>query len=233
MKWNKSVISLMMLLAPIWVMEVRPFAIGHEPEVYGEPEEQNRYDIRVSLYKRHWAQLIPRQVVIQNAGNMGALSLGIGWDYGHQRWETHLLFGYIPKHDTTRGKLTMTVKENFIPWSIGLNKENAKKGMLSLEPMTASIYLNTVYGHEFWKSQPSRYPNGYYDFMSTKFRLNVALGQRLTWHIPKQKRRGSNSISLFYEVSSCDLYIRSKAIDHNVSWKDILGLSIGLKLQRL
>ena len=24
-------------------------------------------------------------------------------------------------------------------------------------------------------------PNGYYDFMSTKFRLNVALGQRLTF----------------------------------------------------
>ena len=40
-----------------------------------------------------------------------------------------------------------------------------------------------VYGHEFWKSQPSRYPDKYYEFMSTKFRLNLALGQRITLKI--------------------------------------------------
>ena len=121
----------------------------------------------------------------------------------------------------------MTLKENYIPWSIDL-----KRGW-SIEPLSASIYLNTVYGHEFWKSQPNRYPDDYYQFMSTKFRLNIALGQQITWQIPTEKRRRNKSIILFYELSSCDLYIRAKFQDSSVPLKAILGLSIGLKLQTL
>ncbi len=41
----------------------------------------------------------------------------------------------------------------------------------------------------------------------------------------------AKSISLFYEISSCDLYIRSKIQDRSVSLKDILGLSLGIKFQ--
>ena len=188
----------------------------------------SRYDKRIHRYRKHWNALIPSQFVIQNAGNMGIVSVGTGWDYGKRKqWETHLLFGYIPKHESTRGKLTMTLKENYIPWSV-----DVKNGW-SVEPLSASVYLNTVYGHEFWKTQPGRYPDGYYNFMSTKFRLNVALGQQVTWQIPREKRIGSKSITLFYELSSCDLYIRSKFRESSIPLKDIIGLSIGLKLQTL
>ena len=196
--------------------------------IYVEDRQESRYDKRVHRYRKHWAALIPTQFVIQNAGNMGLLSAGIGWDYGKRKqWETDLLVGFIPQHQTTRGKLTMTLKENFIPWSFDL-----KRGW-SVEPLTTSVYMNTVYGHEFWKSQPRRYPSKYYEFMSTKFRLNVALGQRITWQIPSQKRFNARSISLFYEISSCDLYIRTKFMEHSVPLKDILGLSLGIKLQTL
>ena len=71
------------------------------------------YDKRVHRYRKHWAALIPTQFIIQNAGNMGVVSAGLGWDYGNRRqWETDLLFGYIPAHQSTRGKLTMTLKQN-------------------------------------------------------------------------------------------------------------------------
>ena len=95
------------------------------------------------------------------------------------------------------------------------------------------VYLNTVYGHEFWRSQPRRYPDKYYEFMSTKFRLNVGMGQRITWDIPRNRRKYAKSISLFYEVSSCDLYIRAKFQDSSIPLKDIVGLSLGLKLQTM
>ena len=127
----------------------------------------------------------------------------------------------------------MTLKENYIPWSIDLSKMARWSDGLSIEPLSASIYLNTVYGHEFWKSQPNRYPDDYYQFMSTKFRLNIALGQQITWQIPTEKRRRHQSITLFYELSTCDLYIRSKVLEHSIPLKDIIGLSIGLKLQTL
>ena len=47
--------------------------------------------------------LIPTQGVIQNAGNMGLVSCGVGWDYGRRsQWETHLLLGYVPKHKSKK-----------------------------------------------------------------------------------------------------------------------------------
>jgi hypothetical protein len=196
--------------------------------IYTSAPAESRYDKRVLRYRKHWAALIPTQFVIQNAGNMGVVSAGVGWHYGKRKqWETHLLWGYIPKHQSTRGKVTMTLKENYIPWSIDL-----KRGW-SIEPLSASIYLNTVYGHEFWKSQPNRYPDDYYQFMSTKFRLNIALGQQITWQIPTEKRRRHQSVTLFYELSTCDLYIRSKVLEHSIPLKDIVGLSIGVKLQTI
>lgn len=39
----------------------------------------------------------------------------------------------------------------------------------------------------------------------------------------------ANRISLFYEVGTCDLYIRSLFQGQDVKIKDILGLSIGMK----
>jgi len=198
------------------------------PEIAATSKAEIRFEKHVRHAYKRWASLIPRQFIIQNAGNMGTLSAGIGWEYGgHSQWETHLLFGFIPRHQSSRMKMTMTIKENFIPWSIDL-----KKGW-SIKPLSASIYVNTVFGHEFWKSQPQRYPDDYYEFMSTKFRLNIALGQQLCLHIPTNKRRFARRISLFYEVSSCDLYIRSKFIDGSVPLKNILGLSIGIKWQTL
>ena len=79
----------------------------------------------------------------------------------------------------------------------------------------------------------ARYPDKYYEFMSTKFRLNVALGQRLTFIVPENKRKKSSHISLFYEVGTCDLYIRSMFQSSDVKLKDILGFSIGLKFHTL
>jgi len=203
-----------------------------------EHQDSEVYRHRVERLQNRWASLIPNQFVIQNAGNMGVLSVGTGWGYGHGHWETHLLFGYIPKRQSTRGKLTMTLKENYIPWNLLLSApQNESDDFLkrgwTLNPLTASIYVNTVYGHEFWKSQPGRYPDKYYEFMSTKFRLNVAFGQRITWEIPRNRRKYAKSISLFYEVSSCDLYIRAKFQDSSIPLKDIIGLSLGVKLQTM
>lgn len=235
MRWSRFVISIVLsfnMAAAVLAQD----SIGVKREA--EHQDSEVYRHRVERLQNRWASLIPNQFVIQNAGNMGVLSVGTGWGYGHGHWETHLLFGYIPKRQSTRGKLTMTLKENYIPWNLLLSApQNESDDFLkrgwTLNPLTASIYVNTVYGHEFWKSQPGRYPDKYYEFMSTKFRLNVAFGQRITWEIPRNRRKYAKSISLFYEVSSCDLYIRAKFQDSSIPLKDIIGLSLGVKLQTM
>lgn len=185
-----------------------------------------RYDRRVHRYRRRWQSLIPTQSVVQFAGNMGMLSFGVGWDYGRRKqWETHLLFGFLPKAQSDRAKATMTLKENFIPWSLSL-----KRGW-AVEPLSVGLYLNTVFGPEFWQRQPARYPDSYYPFLSTKMRVNVFVGQRLELTLPSNRRKFVKSITAFYELSTCDLYLRAFFQDRYVKLKDIVGLSLGLKFQ--
>lgn len=226
MKQSRLITSLLLLLCSL--------QITAGDSIFVQQSHESKYDMRIRRYRKHWAGLIPTQFVIQNAGNMGLLSAGLGWNYGSRRqWETDLMVGFIPKHQSTRTKMTMTLKENYIPWSITPRADFNKQKMLSVEPLTVSIYINTVYGDEFWKNQPNRYPDKYYEFMSTKFRLNLALGQRFTVNIPEKMRVRHSRVSLFYEVSSCDLYIRSMFQDSSIKLKDIIGLSLGIKLQTL
>ena len=159
---------------------------------------------------------------------MGLLSVGTGWNYGeHNQWETNLLFGFLPKYKSDRAKVTMTLKQTYIPWSIYI------KNGWSVEPLSCGAYLNTVFGDEFWGRQPERYPYKYYEFLSTKVRANIFLGQRITKIVPYNKRKTIKSITAFYEVSTCDLYLRAMIVDHHISLWDIVGLSLGVKFQLL
>lgn len=199
-------------------------AVGVD-SLHGE-SQLTGYDRRVHRYRRHWQSLIPTQSVVQFAGNMGLLSFGVGWDYGRRKqWETHLMFGFLPKAQSERVKATMTLKENFIPWSLYL-----KRGW-AVEPLSVGLYLNTVFGSEFWQHQPARYPDSYYPFLSTKMRVNIFVGQRLELTLPSNRRKFVKSITAFYELSTCDLYLRAMFQDRYVKLKDIVGLSLGLKFQ--
>lgn len=182
------------------------------------------YQSRLDKYQQQWNRLIPMHTVFQYAGGMGLISVGAGWNYGkNKQWETDVLLGYIPKYSSDNGKITMTLKQNYIPWRVPLNNE------WSLEPLECGLYFNTVFSDEFWTSEPNRYPKGYYGF-STRIRTHVFLGQRLRWNIPDKHRHFAKSITAFYEISSCDLYIVSAFTNH-LNIDDYLRLSFGIKFQ--
>lgn len=190
-------------------------------------ESPNRYDRRVHRYRKHWEALIPTHTKIQFAGNMGLISLGTGWDYGkHNQWETDLFFGVLPKYESQRTKFTFTLKQNYMPWSLDMWKR------FSVEPLSCGMYLNTVFGEEFWVREPDRYPKGYYGF-SSKVRIHVFLGQRITYDIDPKRRFTAKAITFFYELSTCDLYLISAFTNKYLKPKDYLSLSFGIKLQLL
>ena len=121
---------------------------------------------------------------------------GTGWDYGRRnQWETDVFFGVLPKYDSKRTKLTFTVKQNYLPWSLQI-----KQSRFSVEPLACGMYLNTVFGDEFWVNEPERYPKGYYGF-SSKVRIHAFLGQRITYDIDPQRRFTAKEITFFYEIS--------------------------------
>ena len=147
----------------IFIIEHDTVWMDPQPDTIIESQtRENRYDRRVHRYRRHWEALIPTHTKIQFAGNMGLLSFGTGWDYGRRnQWETDVFFGVLPKYDSKRTKLTFTVKQNYLPWSLQI-----KQSRFSVEPLACGMYLNTVFGDEFWVNEPERYPKGYYGFSS-------------------------------------------------------------------
>ncbi len=184
--------------------------------------EGERYERRVRSYQRAWNRIIPTYTKLQYAGGMGLLNFGVGWDYGRKsQWETELFLGFIPKYSSDEVKATFTLKQNYIPWHKPLNRT------VHIDPLTCGLYLNTIFNDEFWTQEPDRYPKGYYGF-STRVRINLAVGQRIRFHIPQKKRRYHKSVSLYYEVSTCDFYLISVITNH-LKPSDFLRLSFGLK----
>lgn len=185
-------------------------------------EEMSRYKKRVNQYRDMWESLMPTYSKLQYAGGMGLYNIGLGWAYGkNKRWETDVFFGFIPRYSSDRSKITMTLKQNFIPWKKPIGKT------FVLEPLTCSLYFNTVFSDEFWTQEPDRYPKGYYNF-STRVRTHISVGQRLCFNIPDEKRIFSRSITAFYEIGTCDLYVVSAFTNH-LNPEDYLRLSFGLK----
>lgn len=189
------------------------------------PKRVREYDKRIHRYRKTWEALIPTHTKLQYAGGMGLLSAGIGWDYGkHAQWETDLLIGFIPRYSSKHFKMTFTLKQNYIPWSIYLGEN------FSLEPLECGIYFNTVFSDNFWVEEPERYPKGYYGF-STRVRTHVFVGQRIRMDIPPEYRFFAKSVTAFYELSSCDFYVISAFTNRYLTPADYLRLSFGLKFQ--
>lgn len=187
--------------------------------------KHSRYDNRIHRYRRYWGALIPTQTVLQTCGNMGLFSFGVGWDYGkHRQWETQLLFGYIPKYDSNNAKMTMTLKQNYIPWSVMLGHGWA------FEPLECGLYFNTVFGSDFWTKQPSKYGSGYYPF-STRIRPNIFVGERFRVDVPENRRKFVKSVTFFYELSTNDIYFMRFYRNGSAGFWDVFGLSLGIKTQ--
>lgn len=192
--------------------------VGHAESV----EETNRYKKRVEGYQNLWESLMPTYTKLQYAGGMGLMNVGFGWSYGkNHQWETDVFLGFIPRYSSDNAKMTFTLKQNYIPWKIELNET------FTFEPLECGLYFNTVFSDEFWTKEPDRYPKGYYNF-STRVRTHAFVGQRLRFNIPDKKRLFARSITAFYEISSCDLYIVSAFTNH-LNPDDYLRLSLGLK----
>lgn len=169
--------------------------------------------------------LIPEHAKMQFYGGIGIASIGCGWDYGrNKQWETDLLVGIVPKYNTHSAKLSFTIKETFQPWNINLGKG------FEMRPMTCGLYVNTISGSYFWSSQPNRYPDNYYPWLSTRIRIHIFLGQSYTFRISSPSLKPLKAITAFYEVNTNDLYITS-AVGNHLAIDDIIRLSFGFKLQ--
>ncbi len=180
-----------------------------------------KYERRLQRREEFWHKLIPEMVSVQYAGGIGMISAGFGWAYGcGDRWETHLMLGFLPKRYNYHHYWTFTLREYFNPWKIRFKQH------WQVTPLSVNLSINSLLHSDFWMKEPSRYPDGYYGF-SSRIRFHLGLGQRISFLIPREKRFMSRKVSLYYEVSTCDLYLRQKFLNSSIPLKDIITLGIG------
>ena len=184
----------------------------------------SRHDKIATKYVSTWNKLIPSYQKIQMYGSIGLVSVGTGWHYCNKKLESEVLLCFIPKYDDTKCKFTLTLRENYIPFNITI-----KENVLNFDPLIASFYVNSLLDNRFWKREPDKYPDNYYKF-STRIRTQISLGQRFNFDLDGE-RTIHKSLSVFYEIGTCDLYFISAATNKYLRPKDYLGLSFGLKLQ--
>lgn len=180
---------------------------------------------RMERRQKRWNKLIPNQGTLQFAGSIGMFSAGVGWHYGRgDHWETDLLIGVVPRYHSEATKITFTAKQRYIPWHLPAGRRWV------VEPLTAGVFFSSIFGEDFWAREPSRYPKKYYGF-STKVRVNVFVGERIEYLIPHAKRKYHKSVSLYYELSTSDLYLVSALPNKRIKLSDILSLSIGVRFE--
>lgn len=190
-------------------------------------ERNERYHQKLERYQQGWNRLVPRYAKIQYAGSMGLVSAGVGWDYGRKKqWETDFLLGYLPRFDEEKRHATMTLKQNYIPWKLNLGQSRWQ-----LEPFTASLYINKIFGDEFWTRDPERYPSKSYYGIATNLRFDLAFGQGISMRIRPVGL--SDRIKFFYEFATNDLYLISCFTNKFLRIPDIFNLSLGIKFQFL
>lgn len=190
---------------------------------FSSKAETTKQDTSYNALKLLWKIIKPEHSKIHYAGSMGFLSVSAGWDYGKDKWETDIFMGYLPRYSGFKGHPTFTLKQTFIPWKRQQNKN------IIFEPLTTGLFINKIFEEDFWTHLPEKYPDNYY-WGPTNLRLNLFIGERITFMLPEEYRL--EYLSFYYEINTNDLYLITHIQNPNtVRLTDIFKVSFGVKLK--
>lgn len=154
---------------------------------------------------------VPDLIISQTAGYVGYVSLGAGY-FLTKRWETDLLFGYVPEFIGGDDIYQISWKNSLHPFGL------KRYGDFRYSPIY--IGITTIYGldDDLHVVLPKRYPRGYYP--PTALHLAVNLGAEARYH-----KHG-----IFIEISALDTGIEAYANNPGFfSLSDITTLAFGYK----
>lgn len=168
-------------------------------------------------------KLIPSYGRVQFAGSVGAGSVGTGWIYGRKdNWFSDFAVGFVPRSAYDKVITVLTVKQGYSPWDIPIASSK-----ISVSPLNCGLFISYTIDENFWFSEPEKYDPPYYGF-STGVKLNPYIGQAITYNFnPSSSHK--QSLSIYYEFSTCDFKIISALSNSYLKIKDYLSLAIGIR----
>lgn len=166
---------------------------------------------------KHKAWYIPDYATAQFAGNIGFVSVGIGYKFFNDRLYSELLYGYVPPFISEAKQVhTITLKNTFPLFT-------KQYGTVSLSPivgLTASFET----GNNSFVKLPDKYPKGYY--YPNAFHFTFFIGGKL--HRDFSTNKVIKGADLFVELGTVETYLWYAIKTRQVSLTDVFSTAIGL-----
>jgi len=171
---------------------------------------------KLSMFSKN---ALPTIFLMQYAGNMGLISIGLGREFNRNKIETFLIYGVLPNQVNGVGAQTLSLKATGrITQSLISRDCNLKiyTGIAVISNFTNNVHLNF----------PDYYPSSYYDF-PTSLHAAPSIGASITW---KQRDyiQTNSSYTLFAEFSTIDYYLINLLNNKSMKFPDIWNLSFGV-----
>jgi hypothetical protein len=164
----------------------------------------------------------PRHLVLQTAGGLGMVAAGAGYTYWNDKVDTDILLGYVPKRLAGSTLTLASAKFVYSPFTVRLSDQ------WQLKPVSVGAYFSYTHG-TLNDEERGQYTRDYY-WWSSDTRYGPLAGGRLTYLRPAKTGGRPRNLSLYYDLSTNDLYLQSYLTNlKGLSLGQILVLGIGVK----
>lgn len=137
------------------------------------------------LYK-----IMPQNIKIQHAGNIGMFSVGFGYQSPNKKWKGDFMYGIVPPKYADKAIHSITLKGKFAPINTTYTPD------LSVNWLNTGLWVSRALGSKYFRGLPDYYDDGYYYF-STAMHIGVFVGSEV-----KYKKLG-----FYYEVGTTEKHI--------------------------
>ncbi|MEZ7875871.1 MAG: hypothetical protein QMB86_02620 [Polaribacter sp.] len=166
----------------------------------------------------HW--YVPDYVKIQFAGNIGLISVGIGYDFFDSIWLSELLYGFVPASVSEAKQIHLITSKNTFPIltrAIGKN--------LTISPIVGFTATLETGNNSFLKI-PDVFPGGYYITNAIHFTLFTGA----SFHKEFTNSTIFKGADLYFEVGTIDTYLWYAITAKEIGVNDIFSSSVGINL---
>jgi hypothetical protein len=157
---------------------------------------------------------------LQYAGNIGVISLGVGYGAKRDLYQLSLVYGYAPASMAGVRIHTITAKNIFHLYRFRLNEKQ------TLLPYAALGLSFEIGGRSFF-TQPANMPPSYYDYPKSMHFIPSA-GLKMRYITPRYK--ALRGIEIFAEATTVDAYVFYKFLSDEVKMHQIITLAAGVHL---
>lgn len=151
-------------------------------------------DFEILEEKEKWFK--PDYFKIQHAGNIGFMSLGLGYTWWKNNVQTDFIYGFVPKHKGNATIHTFTNKHTFKLYTFNILRR------YNISP-TLGFSASFEPGENSYMSVPEKYPSGYYSSNSFYACINAGLKTNFKF----KEERYFSSVDIFCEVNTLADYV--------------------------